>query len=58
MLVEEGYDVVGEAGDGETAVRLAEELKPDLVHPRHQDADHGWAGRGGEDRRRPDRARW
>ncbi|SBT44466.1 ANTAR domain-containing response regulator [Micromonospora auratinigra] len=31
MLVEEGYAVVGEAGDGETAVKLAEELKPDLV---------------------------
>jgi len=31
MLIEEGYDVVGEAGDGETAVGLAEELKPDLV---------------------------
>ncbi|MGN9914759.1 ANTAR domain-containing response regulator [Phytohabitans sp. LJ34] len=31
MLVEEGYDVVGEAGDGETAVRLALDLKPDLV---------------------------
>jgi len=31
MLQEEGYDVVGEAGDGEQAVRLAEELKPDLV---------------------------
>jgi two-component system, response regulator PdtaR len=31
MLIEEGYDVVGEAGDGETAVRLAEDLKPDLV---------------------------
>lgn len=31
MLVEEGYEVVGEAGDGETAVRLCEEVKPDLV---------------------------
>ena len=31
MLVEEGYDVVGEAGDGETAVSMAEQLRPDLV---------------------------
>jgi AmiR/NasT family two-component response regulator len=31
MLEEEGFVVVGEAGDGETAVRLAGELKPDLV---------------------------
>ncbi len=31
MLEEEGYDVVGEAGDGATAVRLADELRPDLV---------------------------
>ena len=31
MLTEEGYDVVGEAGDGEAAVALASELKPDLV---------------------------
>ncbi|WP_328806552.1 ANTAR domain-containing response regulator [Streptacidiphilus fuscans] len=31
MLEEEGYTVVGEAGDGETAVKLAQELRPDLV---------------------------
>ncbi|MFE2348278.1 MULTISPECIES: ANTAR domain-containing response regulator [Kitasatospora] len=31
MLEEEGYTVVGEAGDGETAVKLVEELKPDLA---------------------------
>ncbi len=31
MLEEEGYVVAGEAGDGETAVKLAEELRPDLV---------------------------
>jgi response regulator NasT len=31
MLDEEGYSIVGEAGDGETAVRLANELRPDLV---------------------------
>ncbi|MGN6245282.1 MAG: ANTAR domain-containing response regulator [Motilibacteraceae bacterium] len=31
MLQEEGYEVVGQAGDGERAVELAEELKPDLV---------------------------
>ncbi|KWW99870.1 hypothetical protein TH66_07430 [Carbonactinospora thermoautotrophica] len=31
MLEEEGYEVVAEAGDGETAVKLAEEHRPDLV---------------------------
>ena len=31
MLSEEGYSVVAEAGDGGSAVRLASELRPDLV---------------------------
>jgi two-component system, response regulator PdtaR len=31
MLREEGYAVAGEAADGEEAVRLAAELRPDLV---------------------------
>jgi response regulator NasT len=30
MLVEEGYEVCGEAADGEAAVKLAQDLKPDL----------------------------
>jgi response regulator NasT len=30
-LDELGYDVVGEAGDGERAVQLADELRPDLM---------------------------
>ncbi len=31
MLGEEGYAVVGQAGDGARAIELAEELRPDLV---------------------------
>ena len=31
MLAEQGYDVVGEAGDGARAVELAEQHRPDLV---------------------------
>jgi two-component system, response regulator PdtaR len=31
MLAEEGYEVVGQAGDGEKVVELTERLRPDLV---------------------------
>lgn len=31
ILTDAGYEVVGEAGDGETAVALATDLRPDLV---------------------------
>ena len=31
LLNDEGYEVVGQAGDGEKAVELARELEPDLV---------------------------
>ena len=31
MLTDEGYDVVGQAGDGAKAIELTEELRPDLV---------------------------
>jgi AmiR/NasT family two-component response regulator len=31
MLEEEGFEVIGEASDGDAAVRLAEEREPDLV---------------------------
>ena len=31
LLTAEGYDVVGEAGDGEQALAMARELEPDLV---------------------------
>ena len=45
MLEGEGYVVVAEAGDGETAVRLAEEHRPGPGDPRREDAragrDHG-----------------
>ena len=31
LFIEEGYEIAGEAGDGEVAIRMYEELKPDIV---------------------------
>ena len=31
VLAKQGYLVIGEAGDGQSAVNLARELRPDLV---------------------------
>lgn len=31
VLAQEGFDVVGEARDGRTAIRLAQELRPEVV---------------------------
>ncbi|GAE70693.1 response regulator [Cutibacterium acnes JCM 18909] len=31
LLEEHGYEIVGQASDGEEAVRLANELEPDLI---------------------------
>ena len=31
MLTEAGYEVIGQAGDGETGLRLVRELRPDVV---------------------------
>nr|WP_284287110.1 hypothetical protein [Angustibacter aerolatus] len=52
MLREEGYDVVGEAGDGEQAVALAKEPGPRPGGARREDARHGRSVRGRGDRRR------
>ena len=30
-MTDEGFDVVGEAGDGDEAVRLADKLQPDVI---------------------------
>ncbi|MBR5944387.1 MAG: response regulator [Lachnospiraceae bacterium] len=31
LFIEEGYEIAGEAGDGEVAIRMYKELKPDIV---------------------------
>jgi len=31
LLEAEGFEIVGEAGDGQTAITLAQELRPDVV---------------------------
>ena len=51
MLEEEGYTVVGEAGDGEQAVELAREHRPDLVILDVKMPDPGRDLRRREDRR-------
>ena len=40
LLTAEGFDVVGEADDGASALALAAELEPDLVAARHPAARH------------------
>ena len=56
MLAEEGYDVVGQAGDGEQAVALAEELATRPGDPRREDAGARRHRGGRADRRPADRA--
>ena len=51
MLEEEGYAVVGEAGDGETAVELARGAPARPGDPRREDADPGRDLRRRADRR-------
>ncbi len=46
MLTSLGYVVVGEAGDGRSAVNLARELRPDLVVMDIQMPDLDGIGRG------------
>jgi len=36
-------EVCGEAGDGKTAVRLVDRLRPDTSHPRCRNACNDWA---------------
>ena len=45
ILLDEGYDVVGETGRGDEAVELVRDHQPDLVAPRGvNERDHGAAG--------------
>lgn len=41
MLADAGHDIVGEAANGQEAVKLAAELKPDFIIMDVKNADYG-----------------